>query len=74
MMWLLDGFNELFGSDALPLRILRNAGLTLTNAVGPVKRRIIRRAMGIEGRFTAARPDGALVRAPRVQRLASGGW
>ncbi|MGH8732935.1 MAG: UbiH/UbiF/VisC/COQ6 family ubiquinone biosynthesis hydroxylase, partial [Burkholderiales bacterium] len=28
MMWLLDGFNELFGSDALAPRILRNAGLT----------------------------------------------
>ena len=49
MMWLLDGFNELFGSDALPLRIMRNAGLTLANAAGPVKRWIIRRAMGIEG-------------------------
>ncbi len=49
MMWLLDGFNELFAADALALRILRNAGLTLTNAAGPVKRRIMRRAMGIEG-------------------------
>ncbi|MGH8555203.1 MAG: UbiH/UbiF/VisC/COQ6 family ubiquinone biosynthesis hydroxylase [Gammaproteobacteria bacterium] len=49
MMWLMDGFNELFAADALPLRIMRNAGLTLANTAGPVKRRIIRRAMGIEG-------------------------
>ncbi|MGH8546157.1 MAG: UbiH/UbiF/VisC/COQ6 family ubiquinone biosynthesis hydroxylase, partial [Gammaproteobacteria bacterium] len=49
MMWLLDGFNELFAAGALPLRIMRNAGLTLANTAGPVKRRIIRRAMGIEG-------------------------
>ncbi|MGH8510635.1 MAG: UbiH/UbiF/VisC/COQ6 family ubiquinone biosynthesis hydroxylase, partial [Gammaproteobacteria bacterium] len=49
MMWLMDGFNELFAADALPLRILRNGGLTLTNAAGPVKRLIIRRAMGLEG-------------------------
>jgi 2-octaprenylphenol hydroxylase len=49
MLGVMDSFKRLFGSPLLPVRLLRNAGLDLTNAVGPVKNLIARRAMGLEG-------------------------
>jgi 2-octaprenylphenol hydroxylase len=47
MMAAMDGFKGLFGSDAPPLRWLRNEGLRRVDAMAPLKRRIIRHAMGI---------------------------
>jgi 2-polyprenylphenol 6-hydroxylase len=49
MMLAMEGFKSLFGYQAPPLRWLRNAGLNLTNATAPVKRRIMRHAMGLSG-------------------------
>lgn len=49
VMAAMDGFKRLFGSRGAPLRWLRNTGLKLTNASGPVKDLIMRRALGIEG-------------------------
>ena len=49
MLGVMDGFKRLFG-NALPLvRLLRNLGLNLTAAAGPIKNGIARRAMGLEG-------------------------
>ncbi|MEM6774416.1 MAG: UbiH/UbiF/VisC/COQ6 family ubiquinone biosynthesis hydroxylase [Pseudomonadota bacterium] len=46
MMAAMDGFKRLFGSDALPLRWLRNTGMRGVASLPAVKRRIIREAMG----------------------------
>ncbi len=47
MMAAMDGFKRLFGSDALPLRWLRNTGMRGVASMPAVKRRIIREAMGV---------------------------
>ncbi len=43
----MEGFKRLFGANALPLRWLRNTGLKLADRSGPLKRLMIRQAMGI---------------------------
>ncbi len=49
MMASMDGFKRLFGSDWWPLRAARNAGLTLTDRLSPVKHLIMAQAMGRGG-------------------------
>ncbi len=49
MQALMGGFKHLFGSSLAPARLVRNLGLSLTNAAGPVKHAIVRRAIGLEG-------------------------
>lgn len=46
MMAAVEGFKRLFEQDALALRWLRNTGMRLLASAAPVKRRIIRQAMG----------------------------
>ncbi|OGT70890.1 MAG: hypothetical protein A3H44_05365 [Gammaproteobacteria bacterium RIFCSPLOWO2_02_FULL_57_10] len=48
MMWLMEGFKHLFADQPLPLRWLRNAGMSGLDRVVPVKNRIMRSAMGID--------------------------
>ncbi len=56
MMRLMEGFSMLFGTTSLPIVWLRSAGLSLTDALRPIKRVIMRRAMGLSGeRPTLAR-------------------
>lgn len=45
----MDIFKRLFSNDQPVLRWLRNEGLRLTNAAGPVKHFFVRRAMGLSG-------------------------
>lgn len=47
MMAAMDGFKRLFEQDSLPVRWLRNAGMRQLGRMLPVKRQIIRHAMGI---------------------------
>jgi 2-octaprenylphenol hydroxylase len=47
MMWVMDGFKQLFGSRATPLRWARNLGLNLVDAAPPLKNQIMRVAMGL---------------------------
>jgi 2-octaprenylphenol hydroxylase len=49
MIVAMDAFKELFSASLPPVRWARNLGLSLTDAAGPVKRLIMRRAMGLEG-------------------------
>lgn len=49
MMAAMDGFKRLFGADWDPLRRARNAGLSFTNRIPPVKQLIMRHAMGRAG-------------------------
>ena len=47
MMVVMEGFKRLFEEDTLPVRLLRNVGMSQMNAVTPLKNRIIRQAMGL---------------------------
>ena len=47
MMAAMEGFKRLFESDRLPLRLLRNDGMALFNGAGPLKKQLIRQAMGL---------------------------
>jgi 2-octaprenyl-3-methyl-6-methoxy-1,4-benzoquinol hydroxylase len=49
MMTAMDAFYRVFSNDNRPIRLLRNLGLGLADKLGPVKHRIIRHAMGLEG-------------------------
>ncbi len=49
MMLIMDAFKEVFGTELAPLRLLRNLGLSATDAVLPLKRRIMRRGAGLTG-------------------------
>jgi 2-octaprenylphenol hydroxylase len=47
MMATMEGLKRLFESQALPLRLLRNDGLTFANNLGPLKNQLVRQAMGL---------------------------
>lgn len=46
---VMDGFKRLFGNTLLPVRLIRNLGLTATDAATPVKCLIMRQASGLTG-------------------------
>ena len=46
MMTAMDGFKRLFEQDAMPLRLLRNVGMSWLSGVPAIKRKIMRHAMG----------------------------
>jgi 2-octaprenylphenol hydroxylase len=48
MMSAMEGFKRLFGNRALPVRWLRNLGLSRVNALQPLKAKIMKQAMGIQ--------------------------
>lgn len=47
MMAAMDGFKRLFEQESLPLRWLRNAGMRKVDQVLPLKRQLMRHAMGL---------------------------
>jgi len=49
MIAMTDGLNRLFSTGAAPARFARDAGLALVDRVAPVKRALMRHAMGIAG-------------------------
>jgi 2-octaprenylphenol hydroxylase len=53
MLAAFGGFKDLFGSAAAPVRLARNLGLGLFDRLGPVKREVARRAMGLAGDLPA---------------------
>jgi len=62
MMMVMDGFKYFFEKQNEPLPLMRNTGMTLVDAAGPVKHWIMRRAMGLTGDL----PDAARARAQAV--------
>lgn len=48
MMAAMEGFQHLFESNALPLRLARNAGMSWLNWQTPIKRQLITKAMGLD--------------------------
>lgn len=49
MMAAMDGFKRLFEQPALPVRWLRNVGMRGVNGALPLKRQLMRHAMGVGG-------------------------
>ena len=48
MMWVMEGFKHLFADQPLPVRWLRNAGMSGLDRTPMVKNRIMRSAMGFD--------------------------
>ena len=48
MMWLMEGFKHLFAEQALPIRWLRNIGMSGVDNNSVVKTNLARRAMGLD--------------------------
>ncbi len=48
MMGAMEGFKRLFGSNSLPLTLLRNTGMTQLDSLPLLKQFIVRQAMGAE--------------------------
>ncbi len=49
MMTVMDVFYQTFSNDFFPLKFLRNLGLGLAERVTPLKNKVMRGAMGLEG-------------------------
>jgi 2-polyprenylphenol 6-hydroxylase len=49
MLGAMDAFKRTFSNEILPLRLLRNLGLSLADRLGPLKHLMIKRAMGLAG-------------------------
>ncbi len=47
MMWLMEGFKYLFAEQPMPLRWLRNIGMSGTNKTPLIKQQLARHAMGL---------------------------
>jgi 2-polyprenylphenol 6-hydroxylase len=67
MIAITGGFKYLFGNDWRVVREVRSAGMSLTNAVAPVKNFITRQASGLSGDLPklARRSDAPKVRETR---------
>jgi len=48
MMWAMEGFKRLFATQALPIRWLRNVGMSGLDRSATLKQHIMRSAMGVE--------------------------
>lgn len=48
MMWVMEGFKRLFADQPLPLRWLRNVGMSGLDRSGIIKHQLMRAAMGME--------------------------
>ncbi len=49
MLGVTDTFKRAFGVDYGPLRVARNIGLLAADVLGPLRRLVMRRAVGLEG-------------------------
>lgn len=48
MMSAMDAFYQTFSNDISAMKVIRNFGVSLANAAGPIKRKALKFAMGIE--------------------------
>ena len=51
MMTVMDAFYRVFSNDILPLRFFRNMGLGLAERLSPIKNKVVRMAIGLEGKL-----------------------
>jgi 2-polyprenylphenol 6-hydroxylase len=61
MLAAMDAFKRTFSNEILPLKLVRNLGLTLADRSGPLKQLMVKRAMGLTGEL------------PRLARYLPGG-
>lgn len=47
----MDVFYKVFSNEILPIKILRNLGLGLAERILPAKNKVMRAAMGLEGKL-----------------------
>ncbi len=51
MMTVMDVFYQVFSNEVLPIKFLRNLGLGLAERIAPAKKKVMRGAMGLEGKL-----------------------
>jgi 2-octaprenyl-3-methyl-6-methoxy-1,4-benzoquinol hydroxylase len=51
MMTVMDLFYRTFSNSVMPIRFFRNLGLSLAERITPLKNKVMRGAMGLEGRL-----------------------
>ncbi|MDD5277204.1 MAG: FAD-dependent monooxygenase [Methylovulum sp.] len=51
MMTVMDVFYQVFSNEVLPIKFLRNLGLGLAERIAPAKNKVMRSAMGLEGKL-----------------------
>ncbi len=51
MMTVMDIFYQVFSNEILPLKLIRNLGLGLAERILPAKNKVMRSAMGLEGKL-----------------------
>ena len=51
MMTVMDIFYQVFSNEVLPLKLIRNFGLGLAERILPAKNKVMRSAMGLEGKL-----------------------
>ena len=51
MMTLMDLFYYGFSNEILPLKLIRNFGLGFAQRIAPLRKKIMKTAMGLEGRL-----------------------
>lgn len=51
MMTVMDVFYRAFSNDILPVKILRNFGLGFAQRISPIRNKVMRAAMGLEGKL-----------------------
>jgi len=60
MMFMMDAFKRVFAVDSGPVKLLRQSGMQLTNAVDPLKKLIMEGAAGMRGELPS------MIREPRL--------
>lgn len=62
MMTVMDVFYQSFSNDILPVKLIRNIGLGLAQRLTPVRNKVMKTAMGLEGQLPKlARGESLLV-------------
>jgi 3-demethoxyubiquinol 3-hydroxylase len=51
MMTVMDVFYKSFSNDILPVKLIRNLGLGLAQRITPVRNKVMKAAMGLEGKL-----------------------
>ncbi|WAR46615.1 FAD-dependent monooxygenase [Methylomonas rapida] len=51
MMTVMDVFYQSFSNDVLPVKLIRNIGLGLAQRLTPIRNKVMKAAMGLEGRL-----------------------
>ncbi len=63
MMTVMDVFYQSFSNDLLPIKLIRNLGLGLAQRLPPIRNKVMRTAMGLEGGFLPKLAKGQKLRA-----------